>query len=198
MSKTLCVYVVLSKSPTMLSRAVNRLKGDSYTHAALSLDKELSYMFSFGRRRARNPFTGCFKRESLGEGLYKKITSLPGVVLEVPVTPKQYCAVCDLIESFLLNAHIYGYNYLGLAGNLLGVACGGDRRFFCSEFVYYVLRESGVCDLDAPRGLVRPQTLLRLKGRIIFAGDLKMYGGRYDAMTDALPIFRFPRFSETV
>lgn len=194
MVNTKYVYVVLSKSPTILSRTINRLKGDSYTHAALSLDKDLFYMFSFGRRWAGNPFVGCFKRESMNDGLYKKLASLPGVIMEIPVTSKQYDAVCVLIEGFLLDAHVYRYNYFGIAGNLLGMTHVNSRRFFCSEFVYYVLHESGVCDLGLPCGMVRPQTLLSLNGRVVFDGDLKTYGG---LATDSRRIFRFSQcFSE--
>jgi hypothetical protein len=179
------VYAVLSKSPTILSRAIHGIKGDGYTHAALSLDRHLDFMFSFGRRRAYNPFIGCFKRESMNEGIYKNIAVLPGAVLEIPVTREQYDAVCRHVGKFLLDAHTYSYNYFGLMGNLIGVARKDNKRFFCSEFVYHILHESGVCDLGIPRGMVRPQTLLHLRGRVIFEGDLKTYGaGRAPA---ALP-----------
>lgn len=64
------LYVVLARSNTILSRLIHVIKEDEYTHAALSLDRDLEYMFSFGRRSANNPFIGCFKRERLDEGLY--------------------------------------------------------------------------------------------------------------------------------
>ncbi|MDR1206586.1 MAG: hypothetical protein LBL26_14095 [Peptococcaceae bacterium] len=169
------VYVILSRSQTLLSRAIRALNGDQYTHAAISLDRRLEYMFSFGRRRACNPFVGCFKRESMDEGIYKAYHRIPGVVLEIPVTQSQYERIHLEIESFLLNSHNYDYNVSGLLGYMFNTAWEDDSRFFCSEFVYHILRKSGVCDWGKPRGSVRPQNLLNLNGRLIFEGNLKEY-----------------------
>ncbi|MDR1590275.1 MAG: hypothetical protein LBS51_08825 [Oscillospiraceae bacterium] len=169
------LYVVLSRSATALSWIIHTVRGDEYTHAALALDERLEYMFSFGRRRAYNPFIGCFKRENLNDALYNTYPELPGAVIRITVSAAQYECVTDLIESFLLNSHLYGYNYLGLVGNLWGQSRPAAARFFCSEFVYHVLHASGICDFGKPRGLVRPQDLTRVKGRVVFKGNLKEY-----------------------
>ncbi|MDR0434763.1 MAG: hypothetical protein LBH21_06845 [Gracilibacteraceae bacterium] len=184
------LYVVLSRSSTALSKTIRFLKGVEYTHAALALDARLEYMFSFGRRRAHNPFVGCFKRERIGDALYRPYSELPGVVLEITVSAAQYKSAVALIESFLLDGHMYGYNYLGLAGNLWGWSRMAGMRFFCSEFVYHVLHKIGVSDLGKPRGLVSPQDLMRIKSRVIFQGNLKEYG--CPAKRAAAPrLFRF-------
>jgi hypothetical protein len=175
-----CIYVVLSRSQAVLSQVIRILKRDEYTHAALSLDRELRYMFSFGRRRRSNPFIGCYKRECLDEGFYRCCCRLPGAVIEVPVSPAQYSAVCGRIQDFLLNSHRYDYNYIGLIGNLVGMPYRNDNRFFCSEFVYHVLHKSGICDFGIPRNLVRPQDLSRLDGAVIYKGDLKKYAPEKD------------------
>lgn len=186
------LYVVLSRSATALSRIIHTIKGDEYTHAALALDVRLEYMFSFGRRRAYNPFVGCFKRERLGDALSNPGAKLPGAIIEMSVSPVQYKRVTELIEGFLLNGHLYGYNYLGLAWNLWGQSRPADARFFCSEFVYHVLNDSGICDLGKPRGLVCPQDLTRVRGRVIFKGDLKEYDYRPERTDPAAPgIFHF-------
>jgi hypothetical protein len=173
------VYIVLSRSNTILSHVIHLLKGDKYTHAALSLDRDLKHMFSFGRRWAYNPFVGCFKRENLSAGIYKSHDCLPGTIIQIPVSPAQYKSVTRQIDNFLLYRVEYGYNYLGLFVNLFGNPFGqppeDNERFFCSEFVYYVLNGNGVCDLGLHRGLVRPQDLMKLSGKIIFEGDLMKY-----------------------
>jgi len=158
-----------------LSRLIHHFKGDEYTHAALAFDKDLNYMFSFGRRRPGNPFVGCFKHERLDEGVYKSAATLPGIILGITVTAEQYAKVFDLFVNFLLDSHMYSYNYLGLFANLLHRDHRNDHRYFCSEFVYHILFESGICDLKKPRGLVRPQDLLDISGEIVYAGDLKHY-----------------------
>ncbi len=169
------IYVVLTRSTTVLSRLIHHFKGDEYTHAALAFDKELNYMFSFGRRRPGNPFVGCFKRERLDEGIYKNASTLPGIIFGIDVTTEQYARAFDLIVNILLDSHMYRYNCLGLFGNLFHRDHRNDYSFFCSEFVYHILFESGICDLKRPRGLVRPQNLLNISGEIIYMGDLKHY-----------------------
>ncbi|PZR52737.1 hypothetical protein DNL40_10195 [Xylanimonas oleitrophica] len=169
------VYVVLSRSDTVLSRLIGAVTGDEYTHAALALDPGLGLMFSFGRRRAGNPFVGCFKRERLDDDVYGRARELPGVVLAVPVTPAQREAVCGQLAQFLLDSHAYRYNTAGLVSALVGRGSEDDTRFFCSEFVYHVLHRAGVCDLGVPRRLVHPQTLLGVPGEVLFEGDLKAY-----------------------
>lgn len=175
------IYIVLTRSTTILSRLIHCLKGDEFTHAALAFDKELNYMFSFGRRRPGNPFVGCFKRERLDEGIYKNALSLPGIIIEIPVSPLQYENISEQIETFLLDSHLYSYNYLGLAGNLFNRIHQDCRRFFCSEFVYHVLNRGGVCDLKMPRGRVHPQDLMRLGGKVIFKGNLMEYSNLHVA-----------------
>jgi hypothetical protein len=169
------VFIVLTRSPTILSRLIHRVTRDKYTHAALALDENLEYMFSFGRRRVSNPFIGCFKRESLNDEIYGACTELPGVIAEIPVTPVQYATIRGMVESFLLNHHNYSYNTLGLIRNLIRLPAENSTRFFCSEFVYYVLRESGVCDFGEISGSVRPEMLLKINGRIAFEGDLTLF-----------------------
>lgn len=169
------VYVVLSRSRTVLSRTIALATRDEYTHAALALDPDLELMFSFGRRRAANPFSGCFRRERLDDPLYREMDRLPGIVIEVPVTAEQHADIGSRIGAFLLDSHTYSYNASGLVTALIGRGGADDTRFFCSEFVYHVLHGAGVCDLDAERWQVRPQTLLDLPGRVVFRGDLKEY-----------------------
>jgi hypothetical protein len=170
------LYIVLSRSDTVLSRMVHWLTGAEVTHAAISLDAELNYMFTFGRRWASNPFIGCFRRERLDEGAYRKATDLPGVVLELRVSPAQFQAVSAMLGDFLLNYYRYEFNCLGLAKQAIGRYHMKDNQFFCSEFVYYVLHSCGICDLKRPRGSVRPQDLLTI-GRVIYRGDLLRYSG---------------------
>jgi hypothetical protein len=176
------VYVVLSRSTTVPSRLIGAVTGDRLTHSALALDADLEYMFGFGRRGTRNALSTCFKRERLDDPLYERMGSLPGLVLEVPVTAVQHDAIRAQVEAFLLDGHRYRYNFAGLVHHVTGRSREDDYRFFCSEFVYHVLHQAGVCDLRVPRGQVRPMTLLSLPGRVVFDGDLLRYHARRQTM----------------
>jgi len=175
-----CIYVVFTRTATTISRIINRVKHDKYTHASLALDRELNHMYSFGRKWARNPFIAKFKHEHLQKGLFKIQKTLPGAVLEIEVTKEQYAKVKAIIDSFVANRELYKYNYLGLVHCLLKTEVSYENRFLCSEFVYHVLHQSGILDLKKARNLVRPQdlydSLQKMSScRILYEGDLKKF-----------------------
>ena len=169
------LYIVLTRPQTVLSWLIRFIKKDDYTHAAISLDRGLRQMYSFGRKVYFNPFIGGFVQERLDQGLYKLHKILPGVVLEIEVSKEQYAKANDLLERFILKKNTYKYNYLGLLSSLFQKEACCCSRFLCSEFVYYILKESGIVDLKISRNLVRPQNFLDIKAKIIYQGNLKQY-----------------------
>lgn len=132
-------------------------------------------MYSFGRKYPLLPFIGRFKRERIDKGVYKFHRTLPGIVLRVEMPDEKYKKVRSLLNQFILKEDILKYNYLGLVYGLFNMVIHLEGRFTCSEFVYYVLNQSGVVELEVPRNLVRPQTLLDIESRVVYKGDLKRY-----------------------
>ncbi len=169
------LYIVLVRTDTVISRLIQFAKKDEYTHAAISLDENLDCMYSFGRKYTFFPFVGRFKHETIDKGVYRFHKTLPGIVLEVEVPDKQYQKVQSLLRQFILKDDIPKYNYLGLVFGLFNMAVCCQDRFTCSEFVYYVLKESGILDLEVPRNLVRPQNLLDIESKVVYEGNLKEY-----------------------
>lgn len=171
--KDRCIYIVLTRTNTVLSNLISFIKNDEYTHASISLDKDLKTMYSFGRKQAYNPFVGCFVKEDFYEGVFGLHNKLKGQVLEINVTEDQYKKITILLNEFISNSNYYKYNYSGLINSLINKESFCDDRFLCSEFVYYILNESGVVELNKPRNLVRPQDLLNIKSKTVFKGNLK-------------------------
>ncbi|MDF2543860.1 MAG: hypothetical protein K0S47_3578 [Herbinix sp.] len=167
------LYIVLTRTNTGISKLIQIIKKDNYTHAAISLDRELDRMYSFGRRKTCNPFIGRFIKEDLNEGIYKSCKTIPGVIIELEVSRQQYQSAKERIDHFINNSNLYKYNYKGLLHCLLNKTAYSDDRFLCSEFVYYILEQSGIADLKMSRNLVRPQNLLDIQGSIIYNGNLK-------------------------
>lgn len=167
------IYIILTRTNTILSRLIGFINEDEYTHASISLDRELKQMYSFGRKYSYNPFIGCFVKENLNEGVFGRQNNLYGLVMEIQVSREQYGKVENLINGFILNNNLYKYNYIGLLNCLLNREFCNDNRFLCSEFVYYILNISNIVSFDKPGNLVRPQDLLNIKGRVVFSGNLK-------------------------
>lgn len=167
------LYLVLTRTNTVISKAIQLIKKDEYTHAAISLDQELNHMYSFGRKYTHFPFIGRFKQENLSTGLYKYHSNLPVMIMEIEVSKQQYEDAEFLLKRFIANSKQYKYNYKGLLHCLFNRPAYCDHRFLCSEFVYYILKESGITDLEMPRNLVRPQSLLNLESRIVYQGTIR-------------------------
>ncbi len=167
------IYIVLTRTNTILSRLIGFIKEDDYTHASISLDIGLKEMYSFGRKYLYNPFVGCFVKENFNKGVYGRHNNLCGLVMEIEVSHEQYRKVENLINEFILNKDLYKYNYIGLINCLLNIESCNEKKFLCSEFVYYILNKSDIVNFSKSRNLVRPQDLQNVKGRIIFIGNLK-------------------------
>lgn len=173
------LYVVLTRTNTMISKLISLIKDDEFTHASISLDKELNNMYSFSRKHTYNPFVGVFRQEEIDKGIYKLQKSLHGTIIELEVSKQQYKDATRLLNHFINNSDQYRYNYKGLLDGMLNKESCYDSRFLCSEFVYYILNESGIIDLNISRNLVRPQNLLSLEGSIIYRGNLKELKYKY-------------------
>src|SRR5690554_2266658 len=131
------IYIVLTRTNTVMSKLIRIFKNDEFTHAAISLDKELKHMYSFGRRDTYNPFIGRFRKEDVNEGVYKLCNTLPGAIIDVEVSKQQYEKAKVLLDHFISNSELYKYNYKGLLHSLFNNSVCSENRFLCSEFVYY-------------------------------------------------------------
>lgn len=167
------IYIILTKTNTLLSSLIGIIKNDEYTHASISLDKDLNEMYSFGRKNCYNPFVGRFVKETLDNGVYGWHKYLKGLVLEIDVTSEQYENVKKSLNEFIVNSNTYKYNYFGLINNLFNKEVFYSDRFLCSEFVYYLLNKNNIVDLNKSRNLITPQDLLKIDGNIVFEGNLK-------------------------
>ena len=187
------LYIVLTRTQTVLSRLIGLVTNDEYTHAAISLDEELCRMYSFGRKNVYNPFVGSFIKENIDGGILGLCENLQGIIIELEVSQKQYDKAVGLLNEFISNSSNYKYNYMGLVDGLFNNEVYYNDRFLCSEFVYYILNKSGVADLNMSRNLVRPQSLLDISGKVIYKGNLREMNLRNNTInTNELePIYKY-------
>ncbi len=175
------IYVILTRTKTLLSRLIQLVKKDMYTHAAISLDKDLTKMYSFGRKYTYLPFMGCLGIETIESGIYKKHKNLPGVILEIKVNDWQYEKARMILNSFISDSKRYKFHYAGLIDHILQREVKLENKFLCSDFIYYVLKSCGILNLNTPENLVRPQNIfLGLSHKIIYEGDLKKFQSNID------------------
>jgi len=170
------IYIVLTKTQTMLSRAIRLATKYKYNHTSLALDIGLEPMYSFGRLRPHNPFIGRFVEESIHRGFFKSFPMTCCLVLELSVDDETYVKLQTLIIGFKSKQKDYKYNIRGLF--LAGVKIDMKYRknkFYCTQFVKHVLNEAGV-DISILPECVTPNDFNQIEGvKTVYEGLLKEY-----------------------
>ena len=171
------IYIVVSKTNTLLGRLIRRNLGVNYNHCSVSLDDSLENIYSFGRKELWNVFRAGFVRESKSCGFFEKHGDSFISVMQIPVTDEQWQHARHIIMKFKKEPNIYKYSILGLIYCYCGIPIKRKNKYFCSQFVAELLQNSGINLFQKPESLVRPHDFLSLSdGRIIYTGTIGSYG----------------------
>lgn len=166
-------YLLLTRSPTLLSRAIHLLTGDGYTHASIALDAGLESLCSFGRRVKCAPLPAGLVRESLRQGFYADHRYMRCALFALPVDGAAYARLRRRRAAMLKQRKRYRYNFWGLPLCRLGISWRRRNHYFCSEFVAELLATEAGAALPLPPARMRPQDLLRVRGlRCLYRGRL--------------------------
>ncbi len=168
------IYIVLSFTGTWLSRAVRIYTRKEFSHVSIALDKDLDSMYSFGRINVNNPFSGGFVHEVQNEGVFKKFNNTKSFIYSIEVNAQQYKKIKKCIKEFNETKDMYRFNFIGLLGSGLNIKVKRHNKFYCAEFVKYVLDKSGV-DLGLPE-VVKPEDFRKVTNcDFIYKGILNEY-----------------------
>ncbi len=172
------IYVVLSQTGTMFSRALKFFTHAEYNHASISLTPTLDKMYSFGRLNPYNPFIGGFVEEGKNVGTFKRFYKTQAMVLEFKVNIEKYKAIEYFIEYFKKNKKEFHYNYLGVLCACFKMYYKSNKRFYCSEFVKTCLKTFEIENAEELPNIIKPIDFLRLNNKnIIYTGFLQKYVG---------------------
>lgn len=150
------VYIVLTRTNTILSRIIYAVTRSKYTHASLSLDTDFNCLYSFGRKNPKLLLPAGFVKESIYKGVFGEFDNIHCAVYRVDVSDGSYVSLCQLLNEMELKGHTYRFNILGLPLCWVGFKKTRDAHFFCSQFVAHALAESGALDMGKDCSLVRP------------------------------------------
>lgn len=170
------IYVVISRTPTFTGKIVRRLLRAKYNHASISLDENLSQMYSFCRFSISNPLVGGILRESsytLTLGLDKDV---PIKVYRIPVTMEKYQLVSEFILDTYNDAEIYYYNFLQAIGIISKKKYAFYKTYICSEFVIEALMKGGIQFTESKSYQIMPIDICGLIEKFIYySGNLRNY-----------------------
>jgi hypothetical protein len=170
------VYIVLSQTRTYPARVIKLYTHEPYAHASIAFDEDLEEMYSFARRGLYNPFNAGFIREHIDKGVFGRFTTTECSIYRLRITNQQYISLRREIDRFNQNKNSYSYNYLGLIGAALNIPIRSKQRYFCSQFVAYVLEQSGIYLFEKTYALVKPRDI-RVNPNLetIYQGRLSQY-----------------------
>lgn len=170
------VYVVLSQTGTMFSKALKFFTHAEFNHASISLSPTLEKMYSFGRLNPYNPFIGGFVEEGKNIGTFKRFYKTTALVLEFKVSEEKYKAIEYFIEYFKMNKKDFHYNYLGVLFACFKRHHTSSKRFYCSEFVKTCLETFNIENASELPKIIKPIDFLKLNNKhIIYKGFLQNY-----------------------
>ena len=168
------IYLVMSQTGTVLSRTIKLISGKNYNHISISLSENLDYMYSFGRKNPYNPFIGAFVIEGIDIGTFLRFKNTVCKVIKIDVTNMQYESLCSNIYNMIYNRDNYRYNFLGLCLAAFNIHMSFDNKFYCSEFVKYILNESGI-DVSMLPSIVHPTDFMNMDNVLLYEGLLRNY-----------------------
>ena len=167
------IYIILTYTGTILSKIVKIYTKKEYSHVSISLDEELTQMYSFGRLNPYNPFSGGFVKEGIDVGTFKRFKKTKTKIYSLEISEEKYEQLESIIENMKKEKKLYKFNIIGLLGVALNVKIKREKYFYCAEFVKYVLEESNVIKLPE---LVKPEDFEKLDNiDEIYKGVLREY-----------------------
>lgn len=174
-SETKNIYIVLSQTGTFPSKVIRLITRAEYNHASISVKKDLSDMYSFGRLNPYNPFWAGFVVENPKKGTFKRFPETKAVVLEVEVSEEKYQEITNSLENMCSEQKNYHYNYVGLVLASCNIKRKKERCYFCSEFVGELLLKHGIVSEEMLPEIVRPMNFAELEFKKIYQGKLVDY-----------------------
>lgn len=167
------IYIILTFTGTILSRIVRIYTRKEYSHVSISLDEDLTKMYSFGRLYPYNPFLGGFVHEGLDRGTFKRFKKTKTKIYSLEIEEEKYKKLEEIIENIQEKKNLYRFNLIGLLAVTLNVRIKREKCFYCAEFVKYVLEESDVTSLPE---VIKPNDFEQVEGLdVVYKGILKEY-----------------------
>jgi len=172
------VYILLTDTGTIFTKLIKLYTKKAYNHASISFDAELTQVYSFGRKKPRNPFVGGFVKEDVKRDLFKQADC---VIYSFTVTEGQIKKMRRYIQRIEAQKEVYRYNFLGLFAFIFKKPVKREKAFFCSQFVATVLKECNI-DFEKPPALMTPSDLQNVsKFLLVYEGKLMAYHNKDEA-----------------
>lgn len=169
------IYIILTYTGTVLSKLIRIATKDEFSHVSISLDQNLSEMYSFGRINPYNPFFGGFVHESPLNGTFKRFEKTTySKIYTLKVNDEQYKILQERLNKMWMNNKIYKFNILGLIGAKFRYKVTRKNSYYCAEFIKQLMDEA-LINNNLPQ-VAKPDDFKNIKDiNLCYCGMLKDY-----------------------
>lgn len=158
------IYIVLTRSKTLLSNTIYLLSSFDYTHASISFDSNIDEMYSIGRKYTFSSYPAYMKKEYLDKGFFHYHKSAKIGLYSVQVSDSSFIKMKNYVEELFKNNTKLKFSLLGIFYCRIGKAVKRKNKMFCSEFVCSVLKQADEELIDKSPEMCSPMDLLNTKG----------------------------------
>lgn len=180
------IYILLTRSTTVLSKMVGLFTSDQYTHVSISFEESLQPMYSSSRKNGETLFPAGPCTENFYQGYLKKHPQIPCALYELNVSDEVYYAAKAEVEQIIAHADEYGFNIIGLMLCGMNIPYHRSDSYFCSQFVGEILHKSRAIKLPKDTSLMRPSDYMTIPELVCrFTGRLQELLQRRDLLIPA-------------
>lgn len=167
------LYIMLTKTGSMVSKIVSFFTKTEYTHTSLAFDEAMEELYSSARKNGIKMFPAGPTKESLYRGFFGIKNDIPCVIFALDVDEEVYDKARAEIDYFMEHIDEYKFSAWGIIACRFGIAWERKNKFFCSQFVAEILTRSGAVSFDKPNCLVHPRDYQKLpRMKKIFEGTI--------------------------
>lgn len=150
------LYLLLTRSNTVVSRAIHHLTSDEFTHISISLDDQLETMYSFCRRYPYFPLPAGLASETISQGFYALHHTIPCQLYRLPVSDQDYMRVQLILDTLMQKQALFKYDILGTILCRLDIGHQRHNHRYCSWFIAELLGQLGILHFNKHYSLIRP------------------------------------------
>lgn len=150
------VYLLLTRSNTIVSRAIYQITKDDFTHCSISLDSKMEKMYSFCRRHPYLAYPAGLTTESIYQGFYLKHATIPCQLYYFDIEDGAYQTLEKAINSLMRYRKELKYDLLGTIFCQMNKPHRRSNHRYCSWFIAELLDGLHLLRFEKDVSLVRP------------------------------------------
>lgn len=170
------IYLVFSSTPSRFGKMIRLVTGARFNHVSLAFDKDLSKLYSFGRKKNNIPLNAGLVKEYPERFSLNKVDFVEVQIYKIPVTKVQHNLGLFRLRQ-LIHDEKYLYNLFSVLFYPVFKGFYTYKAYTCVEFVIHMLEYMGVdISIEKPAYKYLPDEMLDIIDfPLAFEGNLLEY-----------------------